>query len=173
MSTARSVRQIDVAKSGFRLQLGDGETLNADRVVIATGLLNQEYRPSLFQNLPAALVSHATDHTDLSVFRGKHVAVIGRGQSATESAALLAENGAKAEIISRGDIHWLGLSTSPVSHKTLSKRLREVLVSPAEIGPFPLSWLVEVPRPDSTDLPELAARGVFAALPESSAPPDG
>ncbi len=141
----RSVRQIDAAKGGFHLQLGDGETLSADRVVIATGLLNQEHKPSLFQNLPAELVSHATDHTDLSVFRGKHVAVIGRGQSATESAALLAENGAKAEIISRGDIHWLGRSTSPVSRKTVSKRLREVLVSPAEIGPFPLSWLVEVP----------------------------
>ena len=141
----RSVRQIDAAKDGFRLWLDDGETLDANRVIIATGLLHQEYRPPLFQDLPAELVSHAADHTDLSVFRGKRVAVIGRGQSATESAALLAENGAEAEIISSGDIYWLGHSTRAVSRKTISQRLREKLVSPSEIGPFPLSWLVEVP----------------------------
>ncbi len=141
----RVVRLIDRAGNGFRLELGDGEILEADRVIIATGLLNQEYRPPLFRDLPPALVSHTSEHADLSVFRGKRVAVIGRGQSATESAALLDEAGAGAEIISRADIHWLGVSTNAVAPKTLRMRLRRALAAPSEIGPFPLSWLVELP----------------------------
>jgi FAD-dependent urate hydroxylase len=141
----RPVKLVDAAANGFRLELDGGDAVNADRVIIATGLRNQEYRPPVFGELLPELVSHASEHTDLSVFRGKRVAVIGRGQSATESAALLAEAGAQAEIISRGDIHWLGISANGVTQKTLRRRLREALASPSEVGPFPLSWLVEVP----------------------------
>jgi FAD-dependent urate hydroxylase len=141
----RAVRSIERAANGFRLKLEDGDIVSADRVVVATGLRNQEYRPPVFGELLPALVSHASEHTDLSVLRGKRVAVIGRGQSATESAALLAEAGAEAEIISRGDIHWLGISANGGTRKTLRRRLREAMASPSEVGPFPLSWLVEVP----------------------------
>jgi len=141
----RTVRRIDAARDGFRLTLDDGETLDAERVIIATGLRNQEYRPLPFRDVPVTLASHTAAHPDLSVFRGKRVAVIGRGQSACESAALLAENGADVEIISRGDIHWLGVSTNGVAQKTFRRELREALASPSEVGPFPLSWLVEVP----------------------------
>jgi FAD-dependent urate hydroxylase len=141
----RTVRLIDKAANGFRLKFDDGDIVSADRVVVATGLRNQEYRPPIFGDLPPRLVSHASEHTDLAVFRGKRVAVIGRGQSATESAALLDEAGAEAEIISHGDIRWLGASANRATRKTLMRRLREVLASPSEVGPFPLSWLVEVP----------------------------
>ncbi|MGH6670615.1 MAG: NAD(P)-binding domain-containing protein [Xanthobacteraceae bacterium] len=141
----RAVQRIDAARDGFRLTLEDGETLDAGRVILATGLRNQEYRPQVFRNLPRGLVSHTSDHPDLSVFRGKRVAVIGRGQSACESAALLAENGAQVEIISRGDIHWLGVSADGHAPLTLGRRLRGAVASPSEVGPFPLSWLVEVP----------------------------
>jgi FAD-dependent urate hydroxylase len=140
----RAVRLIDTARNGFRLELADGDTLSADRVVVATGLLNQEYRPAVFQDLPCALVSHTSEHADLSAFRGKHVAVIGRGQSACESAALLDEAGAAVEIVSRGPIHWLGISTKAAT-AMLRRRLRKLLTAPSEVGPFPLSWLVEVP----------------------------
>jgi FAD-dependent urate hydroxylase len=140
----REVRLIDTANNGFRLELADGETLSAGRVIVATGLLNQDYRPPLFRDLPRALVSHTAEHADLSAFRGKQVAVIGRGQSACESAALLDEAGAAVEIISRGAIHWLGISTN-AAETTLRRRLRKMLASPSEVGPFPLSWLVEVP----------------------------
>lgn len=141
----RAVCRIDAARDGFRLTLDDGELLNADRVIIATGLCNQEYRPLPFKDVPATLASHTSAHRDLSAFRGKRVAVVGRGQSACESAALLAENGAEVEIISRGDIHWLGMAASGVTQKTFGRGLREALASPSEVGPFPLSWLVEVP----------------------------
>jgi len=141
----RAVQSIDAAPAGFTLRLADGDLVSADRVVVATGLRNQEYRPPLFQDLAPAFVSHTCEHADLSVFRGRRVAVIGRGQSACESAALLAEAGAQPELISRGDIHWLGISANGTARKTLRRRLRETLASPSEIGPFPLSWLVEVP----------------------------
>lgn len=141
----RAVRRIDAARDGFRLTLDDGETLGADRVIIAAGLRNQEYRPLPFKDVPVTLASHTSAHPDLSVFRGKRVAVIGRGQSACESAALLAESGAEVEIISRGDIHWLAIAASGATQKTFERSLREALASPSEVGPFPLSWLVEVP----------------------------
>jgi FAD-dependent urate hydroxylase len=140
----RAVRLIDTAESGFRLKLADGDVLSAARVVVATGLLHQDYRPPLFQGLPRELVSHTSEHADLSSFRGKQVAVIGRGQSACETATLLDEAGARAEVISHGAIHWLGVSTNAAG-KALPGRLREVLASPSEVGPFPLSWLVEMP----------------------------
>lgn len=141
----RAVRLIDTARNGFCLTLDDGGIVNAARVVVATGLRNQEYRPPLLRDLPAALVSHTSEHADLSVFRGQRVGVIGRGQSACESAALLDEAGAEAEIISRGDIRWLGIAKNAAARKSLRRKLREAVASPSEIGPFPLSWLVEAP----------------------------
>lgn len=141
----RAVRLVDLSTDCFRLTLADGESLSADRVVIATGLVNQDYWPPVFHDLPSELVTHTSRHASFSQFRGKRIAVIGRGQSACESAALLAEAGASVEIISRGAIHWLDTAENALARKPLRRRLREVLASPAEIGPFPLSWLVEVP----------------------------
>ncbi len=141
----RAVRQIEAMRDGFHLTLDDGETVDTNRVIIATGLRNQEYRPLPFKDVPVTLASHTSQHPDLSVFRGKRVAVIGRGQSACESAALLAESGAEVEIISRGDIHWLGIAASGATQNTFARSLREALASPSEVGPFPLSWLVEMP----------------------------
>jgi FAD-dependent urate hydroxylase len=141
----RAVTQLDAAGNGFRLTLADGDIVTADRVVVATGLRNQDYRPEVFAGLPGTLVSHACEHDDLGIFRGKHVAVIGRGQSACESAALLAESGAETEIISRGDIHWLAHLTDGNTAKPRLWQLREALAAPSAVGPFPLSWLAEFP----------------------------
>jgi FAD-dependent urate hydroxylase len=141
----RTVRLIAKSGNGFQLELMDGDVFAADRVVIATGLANQDYRPRAFRDLPAALVSHACEHTDFALLRGKHVAVIGRGQSACESAALLAEAGAEVDLYSRGDIHWLGAAAQSMAAKTVAWQLREALAAPSAVGPFPLSWLVELP----------------------------
>jgi cation diffusion facilitator CzcD-associated flavoprotein CzcO len=139
------VRLVEALGDGFQLELDDGEIFAAHRVVVATGLANQDYRPREFRGLPAALVSHACDHDDFAPMRGKRVAVIGRGQSATESAALLAEAGAEAELISRGEVRWLGNTTTKAAPATARQWLHEVLAAPSAVGPFPLSWLVEVP----------------------------
>jgi cation diffusion facilitator CzcD-associated flavoprotein CzcO len=137
----RPVRSVEPARDGFRLTLDDGEVLSAGRVVVATGLRHQEYKPEAFGDLPPALVSHTSEHTEFEKFRGKRIAVIGRGQSACETAALLAEAGANVELVSRGDIHWLGAAGA----KRAAARLRQLLKSPSEVGPFPLGWLAEAP----------------------------
>ncbi len=97
----RRVTQVAALDGGFRLVLNDGESFFAKHVVMATGLLDHEHRPAQFDGLPRALVSHACEHTASDRFRGRHVAVIGAGQSACESAALLHEAGANVEIICR------------------------------------------------------------------------
>jgi FAD-dependent urate hydroxylase len=138
----RTVRRVEGAGSGFQIALADGEIFAAHRVVIAAGLAHQDFRPPAFRDLPPTLVSHACDHTDFAPFRGKHVAVIGRGQSATEFAALLAEAGAEVELISRGAIHWLG---EAAAEKSATQRLHDALAAPSAVGPFPLNWLAEAP----------------------------
>jgi hypothetical protein len=153
---ARAVVRVTALDGGFRLILDDGEQFFAKRVVMATGLLNHEYRPAQFDGLPRALVSHSCEHTDPSRFQGRHVAVIGRGQSACESAALLHEAGAKVEIICRSSLSWVG---DPDKRGALRNTIRSILgdavVPPSQVGPFPFNSLVEIPGaishlPDAT-----------------------
>jgi cation diffusion facilitator CzcD-associated flavoprotein CzcO len=99
---------------GFRVELEGDETIRTERVVVAAGIIPFAWRPPQFASLPPELASHTTEHSDLSVFKDRHVAVIGRGQSALESAALLADAGAHAEVfIRRGDIQ--SMITMPMS----------------------------------------------------------
>jgi cation diffusion facilitator CzcD-associated flavoprotein CzcO len=104
----RHVARVSPDSHGFRVELADGETLRAERVVVAAGIVPFAWRPPQFAGLPPALVSHTADHRDLGVFEGRRVAVVGGGQSALESAALLAETGAQVEVLARGrDLSWL------------------------------------------------------------------
>jgi hypothetical protein len=78
------------------------DTVIARRVVVATGVIPFAYVPPELASLPGDLVSHTSAHPDLSVFSGKEVLVVGGGQSALETAALLFENGAAVRIVMRG-----------------------------------------------------------------------
>jgi cation diffusion facilitator CzcD-associated flavoprotein CzcO len=142
----RRVSCVETAKGGFCLVLADGNGVRVRRVVVATGLMNQQLIPAAFNGMPRELVSHASEHTGYESFRGKRVAVIGRGQSACESAALLKRNGADVELVCHGDIHWLGYrALSGKQSWSLRDFVSERLASPSRVGPFPISWLVEVP----------------------------
>jgi cation diffusion facilitator CzcD-associated flavoprotein CzcO len=104
----RRVVHVSPDPHGFRVELDDGEIFRAERVVVAAGIVPFAWRPPQFADLPPALVSHTIEHRDLGMFKGRRVAVVGGGQSALESAALLAEAGAEAEVLIRKpDIHWL------------------------------------------------------------------
>jgi cation diffusion facilitator CzcD-associated flavoprotein CzcO len=138
----RKVAMVHRAANRFRLVLEDGCVVDARRVVVAMGLANQSFRPTPFHGLPSHLVSHSSEHVDLARFRGRRVAVIGRGQSACESAVLLAEAGAEVELISRGGVLWIG---SPQRKGNLALRVRKALISKSEVGPFPLDWLADAP----------------------------
>lgn len=114
----RSVSFVEPGSSGFNLRLEDGEELQADRVVVAAGITPFAFRPPAFAGLPAELAPHAADHDDLSVFSGRRMVVVGGGQSATESAALLHEAGAQVELISyKPSVRWLAEGTGPQGFK--------------------------------------------------------
>jgi hypothetical protein len=142
----RSVRRVEARDGGFRLVLEDGDTFFAQRVVMAMGLLGHEYRPAQFDGLPRELVSHSCEHTDSERYRGKRVAVIGRGQSACEAAAILHEAGADVEIVCRNNLEW---NADPAQRSTLRKAVRAMLgtmlIPPSQVGPFPHNWVNEVP----------------------------
>jgi hypothetical protein len=142
----RKVIHVKYQHKTFHLRLADGDTIRAKRVVVAAGLENQDYRPEAFRGLPKELVSHTCDHDSLGDFRGRRVAVIGRGQSACESAALLHEAGADVELISRGDVNWLGTeAVGGRARNDLVWRLHKAMLSPSGVGPFPIGWLAEAP----------------------------
>lgn len=87
---------------GFLLRTGKGETVRAARVVVATGIMPFAFLPPELTGIPSELRSHTSAHTDLGRFRGKEVLVVGGGQSALETAALLHEQGAAVKIVVRG-----------------------------------------------------------------------
>jgi hypothetical protein len=138
----RRVVEVGPGTNGFRLVLADGSVVKARRVVVAVGLANQNFRPAPFDGLPSGLASHSSDHVDFAAFRHKRVSVIGRGQSACESAVLLAENGAEVELVSRGEVHWIG---SQAKQDDLVRKLRKALMAKSEVGPFPFDWLADSP----------------------------
>lgn len=79
---------------GFHLDLADGRSVKAKKVVVATGVASYANIPDNLSHLPAALLSHSQEHKDFSSFKDKDVIVVGSGQSALEAAALLHEAGA-------------------------------------------------------------------------------
>src|SRR5437867_5086140 len=140
----RRVQQIQRTSAGFKLIIAGGETIEAQRVVIAAGIGPFARRPSLFSATPQLLASHSSDHRDLSCFRGRRVIVVGGGQSAIESAALLHENGADVELIQRRPtVRWL--RRSAVFHSGYNP-LHRLLYHRSDVGPAVLSQLVS--RPD-------------------------
>jgi Pyridine nucleotide-disulphide oxidoreductase len=142
----RKVIRVEETGRGYRLVLDSNEAVYTRRVVVATGLANQEFRPAQFQGLPPALVSHTCEHASLDKWRGKRVAVVGRGQSACESAALLWEAGSDVDLICRGEVRWIGAPRDETNaHHDLRWQLREMLQAPSAVGPFPWNWLNELP----------------------------
>jgi FAD-dependent urate hydroxylase len=91
-------------------------------VVLAAGVEHFAYLPEQLSGQDG--VRHSSTVTEPSAFSGQRVAVIGRGQSALESAALLRENGADAEIITRSPgVKWNGPPLLP--DRPLRQRMRE------------------------------------------------
>jgi hypothetical protein len=142
LDTRKVIRVEEIGK-GFCLVLANGEAIRAARIVVAMGLTGQEFRPAQLDGLPSHLVSHTCEHASLEALKGQRVAVIGRGQSACESAALLHEAGCDVDIICRGNIRW---SEAPTSDTARERRwLRAAAHAPSAVGPRPLSLLNELP----------------------------
>jgi hypothetical protein len=95
------VTRVSTAGDGFHLEFADGQARVARKVVVATGLLPHAVTPTTLDNVPTDLRSHSSDHGSLDGFSGRRVAVIGAGQSALETAALLHECGAHPVLVVR------------------------------------------------------------------------
>jgi len=89
------------AADGYEVTLETGEAVRAARVVVAVGVQHFAAVPEQLAELPGSLCTHSSAHPDLAVFAGRRVIVVGAGQSAVESAALLHEGGADVTLVAR------------------------------------------------------------------------
>jgi hypothetical protein len=162
---SRHISSLEPSAGKFHLKLDDGTHLVASRVIIAGGISAFAVRPTAFDHIPQALATHTSESQNLSRFANKRVIVIGGGQSALESAALLHEMGADVEIlVRRSRVHWLGWKDRLRSIGPASS----VLFSPTDVGPAGVSRLVAAP-----DLLRRFPRTVQARLRELSTRPAG
>jgi cation diffusion facilitator CzcD-associated flavoprotein CzcO len=112
-------------------------------VIVAAGIMPFAWTPPAFRNLTPELASHSSVHRDLDCFRGRRVIVIGGGQSALESAALLHELGAEVEVLVRAARIYFLRRAHGVLHRL--GPLTRALFAPAEVGPAGVSRLVSAP----------------------------
>ena len=138
----RQVERLERHGRGFRLTFDDGTHLTAGRVLVATGIAPFTRRPAMLRQLPDHLASHVADHGTYEPFRGKKVAIIGAGQSALESAALMHEGGVEVEVLARQkQVFWLhgdGLIDG-------LGRFSPLFYAPTDVGPIGISRLVATP----------------------------
>jgi hypothetical protein len=116
----------DVTQAGenFQLTLSDGSTALARKVVVATGVQHFAHLPGSLAALPAHMCTHTSAHDDLGEFADREVAVLGAGQSALESAALLHEAGARVTVVARAsELVWSGAPLP--GQRSIRRRLRE------------------------------------------------
>jgi len=143
----RKIVRVEVDAKGFRLTFEVGEAVLARRVVVAAGIGSFAWRPAQFAHLPNSLASHTSEHRDFQRFVAKKVLVVGSGQSALESAALLHESGAEVEVVARArQINWLGGLVSRTIQQGLGSRVSKLLYAPTDVGPAGISQIVA--RPD-------------------------
>jgi thioredoxin reductase len=135
----RQVISIDKAGDVYTLGLDDGETLNADQVVLAVGITHFGLVPPQLAGLPRELMSHSSDHHDLERWAGRSVAVIGGGSSAIDLAVFLKEAGTKVTLVVRADRLRFA---SPPSDRTRT-RWEQIKAPSSGLGPGWKSWVCE------------------------------
>jgi thioredoxin reductase len=91
----------------FLLDFADGAQWTSRRVILATGHMAFRMLPSELVELPEPLVLHSTRMGDTKQYSGRDVTIIGAGQSALETAALLHEAGARVRLLARRSrVEW-------------------------------------------------------------------
>lgn len=135
------VTQLRRVADGFNVQLADGASFTSRRVVIATGHMAFRVVPPELSNLPEPQVMHSAMIGDVQRYAGKSVCVIGAGQSALETAAILHEQGARVQLLVReAAIEW----NEPSKPRSF---LARIIRPDAGVGSGWRSWAVsELPR---------------------------
>jgi FAD-dependent urate hydroxylase len=102
-----TVTGVTPGDGGFKVEFAEEPPVLARQVIIATGLLPYAHIPSELSGLPADLMTHSSAHRRLDQFHGRRVAVIGGGQSALQTGALLHEAGADVQVVvRRQQVSW-------------------------------------------------------------------
>ncbi|MFD6880317.1 MULTISPECIES: NAD(P)-binding domain-containing protein [unclassified Streptomyces] len=119
-----TVTEVTPQGEGFLIRTAEGPPLLARTVALAVGVMPFTRYPEILRELPPGHVSHSSDHRDLARFAGLDVAVLGAGQAALETAALLAEAGARPSLVARrARLNW---NTVPQPlERPLTRSLRE------------------------------------------------
>ena len=139
----REIVAVEVCEGGFRSVLEDQTAIYSKRVVVAAGIGPFQRIPQEFRSLPDSVVTHCYSGFDVRGFSGRSVIVIGAGQSALESAALLHEAGAEVQIIAKiSTLRWIG--QHPWLHHL--GPISSILYSSHDVGPAGISRLVASPN---------------------------
>ena len=96
-----TVTNVTPQDGGFKVEFAEEAPVFARQVIVATGLLPYMHIPGELSGLPSDLMTHSSVHDRLDQFSGKRVAVIGAGQSALQTGALLLEAGAEVQVVAR------------------------------------------------------------------------
>ena len=89
---------------GFALVLGNGDQVQAERVVLAVGINWFRNMPDMLASLPLEVASHSYDHHDMAEFAGKKLLIVGAGSSAVDNAVLAQEAGADVSLVARANV---------------------------------------------------------------------
>ena len=118
------VADVAPADGYFDLTLADGRRTQARTVAVAVGVQHFASVPEQLTGLPPSVCTHSSAHTDLASFRDRKVVVLGAGQSALESGALLSESGANVHLVAREPkVEWNGPPLPP--DRPWWRRMRE------------------------------------------------
>lgn len=111
----RMVASVGACPGGFEVVTDDGQAVRGRTVALAVGVMPFVEIPDALCALGPEHVSHSSHHRDLDRFRDRDVTVIGGGQAALETAALLAEQGTRVRVLARS--HRLRWNTVPPEWK--------------------------------------------------------
>jgi thioredoxin reductase len=148
------VDSLSRTSEGFIIRTAQQECFTARKVVVATGVIPFAFIPPELANMPCDLVAHSSLLRDARRFSGKEVLVVGSGQSALESAALLHECGSNVKVLVRADeVRWNAPNPSSL---TWIQQIRRPVVRlcegwhcwaydrlPDAFRMFPKAWRIE------------------------------
>jgi hypothetical protein len=142
------VKLVEIDPEGFRITLEDGRILKSRVVVVASGITRYPHIPNEFKECPKFLVSHVSDYDNFDQFSGKSVIVIGKGQSALETAALLQECGAPVELLTRGTkLNFIKVPERRGLRGTVTSlsSIHSFLYPPTDLAGPPENWAIADP----------------------------
>jgi cation diffusion facilitator CzcD-associated flavoprotein CzcO len=119
----RNVASLSSNGTFFTVGLDDGTQVKARKLILSVGITHFAHFPPELRNMDRRLVTHSSDHHDVTAFRGATVAVLGAGASAVDLALHLAETGADVHLLARAPTVRFSSVAKP-GGRSLWQRLR-------------------------------------------------